>query len=99
MKELFIIKVGGNVIDDPEKLSIFLKKFSAINSLKILIHGGGKLATELSAKLGIEAKMVDGKRITDRDTLKVVTMVYAGLINKSVVSQLNKLGTKALGIC
>jgi acetylglutamate kinase len=99
MKELFIIKVGGNVIDDPEKLSIFLKKFGAINTLKILIHGGGKLATELSAKLGIEAKMVDGKRITDRDTLKVVTMVYAGLINKSVVSQLNKLGTKALGIC
>jgi acetylglutamate kinase len=99
MKELFIIKVGGNVIDDPEKLRTFLKKFSAISALKILVHGGGKLATDLSAKLGIEAKMVEGKRITDADTLKIVTMVYAGTINKSMVAQLNALGTNALGVC
>lgn len=99
MKELFIIKVGGNVIDDAEKLNAFLKKFSAINALKILVHGGGKLATDLSAKLGIEAKMIDGKRITDADTLKVVTMVYGGLINKTIVAKLDKLGVNAIGVC
>jgi acetylglutamate kinase len=99
MKELFIIKVGGNVIDDAGKLSSFLKKFSAIKGHKILVHGGGKLATDLSAKLGIEANMVDGKRITDEETLKVVTMVYAGLINKSMVALLNTLGVNALGVC
>jgi acetylglutamate kinase len=99
MKELFIIKVGGNVIDDPEKLNAFLKKFNAIKAHKILVHGGGKLATDLSAKLGIEAKMVEGKRITDAETLKIVTMVYAGIINKSIVAQLNTLGTNTLGVC
>src|SRR5581483_1837015 len=98
MKELFIIKVGGNVIDDGKKLEEFLKKLHAINSSKILVHGGGKLATDLSAKLGIEAKMVEGKRITDEETLKVVTMVYGGLINKTIVAKLNTLGTNALGI-
>jgi acetylglutamate kinase len=99
MKELFIIKVGGNIIDNAEKLNTFLKKLSAINSPKILVHGGGKLATDLSAKLGIEAKMVDGKRITDEDTLKIVTMVYGGLINKTIVAKLTKLGTNAMGVC
>jgi acetylglutamate kinase len=99
MKELFIIKVGGNIIDDEGKLSAFLKKFNAISSHKILVHGGGKLATDMSAKLGIEAKMVEGKRITDKETLKVVTMVYCGIINKSIVGQLNALGTNALGVC
>lgn len=99
MKELFIIKVGGNVIDDAERLSAFLKKFSAINAVKILVHGGGKLATDLSEKLGIEAKMIDGKRITDADTLKVVTMVYGGLINKTIVAKLDKLEVNAVGVC
>src|SRR6185312_10753488 len=99
MKELYIIKVGGNVIDDEKNLGIFLKKFSAINAPKILVHGGGKLATDLSSKLGIEAKMVDGKRITDGNTLEIVTMVYAGLINKSIVAKLNSLGTNTLGVC
>jgi acetylglutamate kinase len=99
MKELFIIKVGGNVIDDTGKLDIFLKKFNAQKGHKILVHGGGKLATDMSVKLGIEAKMVDGKRITDAETLKIVTMVYAGQINKSIVAALNTLGTNALGVC
>jgi acetylglutamate kinase len=98
MKELFVIKVGGNVIDDGKKLDAFLEKFHAISSLKILVHGGGKLATDLSAKLGVEAKMVDGKRITDEETLKIVTMVYGGLINKTIVAKLNKLGTNAIGV-
>jgi len=98
MKELFIIKIGGNVIDVMDKLSVFLKKFSVINSPKILIHGGGKLATDLSTKLGIEAKLVDGKRITDAATLQIITMVYSG-INKSIVAKLQALGANSIGIC
>jgi acetylglutamate kinase len=99
MEELFIIKVGGNVIDDDKNLNAFLEKFHEIKAHKILIHGGGKIATEISAKLGIETKMVDGKRITDKETMKIVTMVYAGLINKTIVAKLNTMGTNALGIC
>jgi len=98
MKELFIIKIGGNVIDSKENLSVFLKKFHAINSPKILIHGGGKLATDLSTKLGIESKLVDGKRITDAATLEIITMVYSG-INKSIVAQLQAMGTDSIGVC
>jgi acetylglutamate kinase len=97
-KELLIVKVGGNVIDSEENLFSFLKKFSAIKGHKILIHGGGKLATDLSNALGIEAKMVDGKRITDAETLKVVVMVYSG-INKTVTAELNALDTEATGVC
>lgn len=97
-QELTIIKVGGNVIDSEEAITAFLKKFHAVKGLKILVHGGGKLATEISNKLGIEAKMVEGKRITDAETLKIVVMVYSG-INKSVTAQLNALGTKAIGVC
>ncbi|HLP52885.1 MAG TPA: acetylglutamate kinase [Chitinophagales bacterium] len=98
MKELVIVKIGGNVIDDKEALRSFLSDFAAIKSPKILVHGGGKLATELSAKLGIETKMVDGRRITDEATLQVVTMTYAGWINKTIVAQLQSLGCNALGI-
>ncbi len=99
MRELFIIKVGGNVIDDEKDMDLFLEKFSKIPFPKILVHGGGKIATEVSERLGIEAKMVDGKRITDKDTLKIVTMVYAGLVNKTIVGKLNRLGNSSLGIC
>ena len=99
MKELLVIKVGGNVIDDAEKLNPFLKKFSVISSPKILVHGGGKLATDLSEKLGIETKMIDGKRITNEDTLKIVTMVYGGLINKTIVTKLSALQINAMGVC
>ena len=80
MKPLYIIKIGGNIVDDELKLSSFLQEFSAIRENKILVHGGGKLANKLAEKLGIEQKMIDGRRITDSETLKVVTMVYAGLI-------------------
>ena len=97
-KELTIVKIGGNIIDDEEKLHSFLQKFNAIKGAKILVHGGGKLATEMSAKLGIEAKMVNGRRITDLQTLDIVVMVYSG-INKSIAAKLNSMGTKAIGIC
>lgn len=93
-----IIKIGGNIIDDPLKLDQFLKDFAHIEDRKILIHGGGKIATEVSKHLGIEAQMFEGKRITDAETLKVVTMVYAGLINKNIVARLQSLDCNALGL-
>jgi acetylglutamate kinase len=99
VKQLFVIKVGGNVIDDEHSLDSFLEKFSRVPFPKILVHGGGKIATEISARLGIEARMVEGKRITDKDTLKIVTMVYAGYVNKTIVGKMNRFGNKTLGIC
>ena len=98
MKErLSIVKIGGNVIDDPEKLDSFLKDFSRLPGKKILVHGGGKEATRLSGVLGIETVKIDGRRVTDRATLDVVTMVYAGLINKNIVAALQKEGVDAMG--
>lgn len=97
-KELTVVKIGGNIIDHPEKLQSFLEKFNSITGTKILIHGGGKLATEMSSRLGIEAKMVNGRRITDLLTLEIVAMVYTG-INKSIVAKLNSMGGKSIGIC
>ena len=96
---LTIIKIGGNVIDNESELKAFLQLFSSIASPKLLVHGGGKIATELSKKLGITPLLVDGRRITDAETLKVVTMVYAGLVNKNIVAQLQALNTNAIGIC
>lgn len=96
---LTVIKIGGNVLDDPEILKIFLRDFSAIAGYKILVHGGGKIASKLSADLGIEAKLVEGRRITDGESLKVVTMVYAGLINKNIVTQLQAIDCNAIGLC
>jgi acetylglutamate kinase len=98
MKTLHIIKIGGNVIDNSENLYHFLKDFTALDGYKILVHGGGKVATQLSETLGIEAKLVDGRRITDIETLRVVTMVYGGLINKNIVAQLQRFGTNAIGL-
>lgn len=98
MKPLTIIKIGGNVIDNSENLHQFLLDFTALPGDKILVHGGGKIATELSESLGIEAKMVDGRRITDIETLRIVTMVYAGLINKNMVAQLQAKGSNAMGL-
>src|ERR1700722_11482685 len=98
MKDLFIIKIGGNIIDDEKALHSFLADFSSIDGNKILVHGGGKVATELSAKLGIETKMVDGRRITDTDTIRVVTMTYAGWLNKSITAKLQSLGCNAVGL-
>lgn len=97
-KALYVIKIGGNVIDNSENLHYFLKDFSALPGDKILIHGGGKIATDLSHTMGIEPKMVDGRRITDIDTLRVVTMVYAGLINKNIVAQLQRYHCNAIGL-
>ena len=97
-KKLYIVKIGGNVIDNSENLHNFLKDFTHLQGYKILVHGGGKVATQLSETLGIEAKLVDGRRITDLETLKVVTMVYGGLISKNIVAQLQRYGTNAIGL-
>ena len=98
MDKLIVIKIGGNIIDDEIKLSSFLKAYAAVKEKKILIHGGGKLATRLAAKLGIEQQMINGRRITDAETLKLVTMVYAGYINKNIVAQLQAAACNAIGI-
>src|SRR6201985_3140849 len=97
-KELHIIKIGGNVIDNSENLYHFLKDFTAIDGYKILVHGGGKDATQISETLGIDTKLIEGRRITDIETLRVVTMVYAGLINKNIVAQLQRFGNNAIGL-
>jgi acetylglutamate kinase len=97
-KELFIIKIGGNIIDDEKKLTSFLKEFASIPAKKILVHGGGKKATKLAAALGIEQKMIDGRRITDEKTLEIVTMVYAGEINKQIVALLQSGQCQAIGL-
>jgi acetylglutamate kinase len=96
---LHIIKVGGNIIDDEHKLQSFLNSFASFPGKKILIHGGGKLATKLAADLNIPQQMVDGRRITDTDTLRIVTMVYAGYINKNIVATLQSKGCSAIGLC
>ena len=95
---LVIIKIGGNVVDNPSVLSQVLDDFAAIETPKILVHGGGKIADVLLKKLNIEPKKIEGRRITDEDTLDVVTMVYAGLINKKIVAQLQARGCNALGL-
>ena len=97
-KTLHIIKVGGNIIDDEARLNAFLSSFAAAEGVKILVHGGGKLATRLAADLQIPQQMVDGRRITDAETLKIVTMVYAGLINKQIVAKLNAKGARSIGL-
>jgi len=97
-ESIYIIKIGGNIIDDDGLLQDFLKKFAAITDKKILVHGGGKLATRLAAQLNIPQQMVEGRRITDAETLKIVTMVYAGLVNKSVVAALQSFQCNAIGV-
>lgn len=99
MNRLTVIKIGGNVVDSPENLHSFLKDFSALEGLKILVHGGGKTATKLSDDLGIATKMIEGRRITDIENLRIVTMVYAGLINKNIVAQLQAVNCNAIGLC
>jgi acetylglutamate kinase len=96
--ELSIIKISGNIIDDESKLAGFLDAFAAVKGKKILVHGGGKLATKLAEGLGIRQQLVDGRRITDAETLKIVTMVYAGTINKNIVAQLQARGCDAMGL-
>lgn len=105
-QKLFVIKIGGNIIDDGAKLASFLTSFAKVSSPLqgagakcILVHGGGKLATKLAVQLGVEQQLVDGRRITDAETLKIVTMVYAGYINKNIVAQLQAKGCNAIGLC
>lgn len=99
MKEhLTIIKVGGKIVENPESLNSFLKDFAAVEGKKLLVHGGGRSATQMAARLGVETKMVDGRRITDEAMLEVVTMVYGGLVNKRIVAGLQALGIDAVGL-
>lgn len=97
-QKLSIVKIGGNVIENKTELTKFLRLFSDLEGLKILVHGGGKMATKLAGKLGIESKIVGGRRITDAKSLEVITMVYAGLTNKNIVAQLQANYCNAIGL-
>ena len=98
MEKLFVIKIGGNVLDNDAVLSSFLRDFASLKDRKILIHGGGKIASRLGDQLGIESKYINGRRITDASTLDLVTMVYGGLVNKQIVAALQHLDCNALGV-
>ncbi|MDG1037869.1 MAG: acetylglutamate kinase [Polaribacter sp.] len=98
MEKLSIIKIGGNIIEDETSLNSFLKLFANLEGKKILVHGGGKRATHIASKLGIESKMINGRRITDAETLEVITMVYGGLVNKNIVAKLQSLNIDAIGL-
>lgn len=97
-KRITIIKVGGAIVEDEAQLTQLLHDFSAIEGPKVLVHGGGRRATAIASKLGIESKMVNGRRITDAQMLEVVTMVYGGLVNKNIVARLQAIGINALGL-
>jgi len=98
MNRLTIVKIGGEVIDQPQRLSSCLQEFAAIRGDKILVHGGGKTASHVSEKMGLVPELINGRRVTDAATLKVVQMVYAGLLNKNIVAELQMLGCNALGM-
>ena len=98
MEKLTVIKVGGKIVEEPETLDRLLADFSALPGYKVLVHGGGRSAPQLAARLGIESHMVNGRRITDAETLKVVTMVYGGLVNKNIVAGLQAKGVNAIGL-
>lgn len=95
---LSIVKIGGNIVDNPEALQSFLSDFNQLSGHKILVHGGGVMATKVAKELGIETKMIEGRRVTDADTIRTVTMVYAGWINKSIVAALQSIGCNAVGL-
>ncbi len=97
-EKLTIIKVGGKIVEEADTLSRLLTDFAAIPGYKLLVHGGGRSATKIAAQLGIESTMVNGRRVTDAETLKVVTMVYGGLVNKNIVAGLQALGVNAVGL-
>lgn len=98
MKQLFVVKIGGNVVDDKAALESFLKKFAAIDADKILVHGGGKIATTIGKQLGIEPNYINGRRVTDAATIDLVTMVYGGLVNKKMVATLQSMHCNAIGL-
>lgn len=97
MEVLKIVKIGGNIIDDEKALDNFLAEFSKLTCPKILVHGGGKIATKIAAKMGVEVKMTEGRRITDKANLDIITMVYAGKINKNIVAKLQAHNCNAIG--
>src|SRR5688572_15659088 len=99
MEKLSVIKIGGKIIDDEAALSSFLSDFAKVDGKKILVHGGGQMATRLAEQLKIPQQIIDGRRITDAETLKIVTMVYAGYINKNIVARLQQHHCNALGLC
>lgn len=96
--QLTIVKVGGKIVETPDTLNRLLQDFSTLEGNKILVHGGGRTATQMATQLGIETHMIEGRRVTDEDMLKVVTMVYGGLVNKNLVAQLQSRGVNALGL-
>ncbi len=96
---LNVVKIGSNIIDDETRLISFLTDFAALQGAKILVHGGGKIATQLAERLGIPQQMIDGRRITDAETLRIAIMVYGGLVNKQLVAHLQALGCQAIGVC
>ena len=98
MESLYVIKIGGNIVDNPALLTACLNAFAIIEGHAILVHGGGKLATSLAKDMGIEQTMIEGRRVTDEQTLKIVTMVYAGNVNKNIVAQLQATGVNAIGL-
>ncbi len=98
MEKLFVVKIGGHVIDDESKLDSFLQSFANIDGRKVLIHGGGKLATRVAEAMAVPQEMIDGRRITNAETLKVITMVYAGYINKNIVAKLQSMQCNAIGL-
>ena len=98
MEKLTLVKVGGKIVEEKETLDALLASFNSLDGLKVLVHGGGRSATKIAEQLGIETKMVNGRRITDEAMLKVVTMVYGGLVNKNIVAKLQSMGLNALGL-
>lgn len=98
MEKLTLVKVGGKIVEEKESLDALLASFNSLDGLKVLVHGGGRSATKVAEQLGIETKMVNGRRITDEAMLKVVTMVYGGLVNKNIVAKLQSMGLNALGL-
>jgi acetylglutamate kinase len=97
-QKITVVKVGGAIVEDPQSLDQLLQNFAAIEGPKVLVHGGGRRATKVATSLGIESKMVNGRRITDAEMLEVVTMVYGGLVNKNIIAQLQSKGVNALGL-
>lgn len=98
MEKLTLVKVGGKIVEENDSLQTLLNDFMMLDGYKVLVHGGGRSATKLATRLGIESKMIDGRRVTDEDMLNVVTMVYGGLVNKKIVAELQARGVNALGL-
>ena len=93
-----VIKIGGGILENEASREMFLRQFAAVEGPKVLVHGGGRLATTMAERLGVKTQMIDGRRVTDKETLDIVTMVYGGLVNKQVVTLLHTMGVNAIGL-